>query len=71
VYVFKRRHQIDTVIPWRVKSFFSEHFPLLYHLIVNAAPKEMRRTTETVGSPRPGIIQAAFGPRRTNSSPSF
>jgi ubiquinone/menaquinone biosynthesis C-methylase UbiE len=24
------------VIPWRVKNFFSEHFPLLYHLLANA-----------------------------------
>lgn len=23
------------VIPWRVKNFFSEHFPLLYHLAAN------------------------------------
>lgn len=22
-------------IPWRVKNFLSEHFPLLYHLSVN------------------------------------
>jgi SAM-dependent methyltransferase len=24
------------VIPWRVKNFISEHFPLLYHLVANA-----------------------------------
>lgn len=24
------------VIPWRVKNFFSEHLPLLYHLVTNA-----------------------------------
>ena len=27
------------MIPWRVKNYFSEHFPLLYHLIVNAGAK--------------------------------
>ena len=25
-----------TLIPWRVRNFLSEHFPLLYHLAVNA-----------------------------------
>ena len=24
-----------TVIPWRVKNFLSERFPLLYHLAAN------------------------------------
>lgn len=27
------------MIPWRVKNFLSEHFPLLYHLAVNAGAK--------------------------------
>lgn len=25
-----------TIVPWRVKNFLSEHFPLMYHLAVNA-----------------------------------
>src|SRR5438128_2722336 len=27
------------ILPWRVKNFVSEHFPLLYHLAVNAGLK--------------------------------
>jgi ubiquinone/menaquinone biosynthesis C-methylase UbiE len=27
------------LIPWRVKNFFSRHFPLAYHLVVNAGLK--------------------------------
>ena len=26
-------------VPWRVKNFLSEHFPLLYHLAVNVGAK--------------------------------
>jgi SAM-dependent methyltransferase len=31
--------QTMTLIPWRVKNFVSEHFPLLYHLAANAGRK--------------------------------
>lgn len=27
------------IVPWRVKNFFSEHFPLLYHLAVNVGAR--------------------------------
>src|SRR5689334_10369806 len=28
-----------TMIPWRVKNFVSEHFPLVFHLLINAGAR--------------------------------
>ena len=32
---FEEMNKGDDMIPWRIKNFFSEHFPLGYHLVAN------------------------------------